>query len=69
VARLAETIVGISRGYGVVYGASGCMECCTSGAGRPPIQTIMLKTDGGRRKVGKMGGREEIHCMDHNEKS
>jgi len=45
------------------------MERRTSGAGIPPIQTMMGNTDGGRRKGGKKWGMEEIHCMDHNERS
>ena len=61
--------MGTGRGYGRESGTSGSVKCCTPGIIRPPIQTMLGKTDGGGRKGGKMGGREDIHCMDHNKKN
>ena len=33
------------------------MECCTSGASRAAVQTMMGKRDGGGRKVGEEVGK------------
>jgi len=64
VGRLVDAIVGMGRGYGEVQRASEYVECCTSSGSRPPVQTIL-------RMIGRESerGREEIHCMNHNEKS